>query len=202
MLTFVFLLPFVFKSCRYRGLVAGSPAKRGANLVKIRLQLPRAAAGQKLYLHTKNSVLRVLIAIFLLFLATSCFEEGDCLVTNSHLIRVSLREFEKTTPITILFDSVYTPGYPAFYKNISAATLELPIDPGKTEMVYVFTYEGTVDSIKFGWDNLSVVHSPTCGAFPYQRNLVVPESTFGQDSVVVKDPSLTKNAKENVAIYF
>lgn len=181
----------------------GSPAKRGANLVKIRLRLPRAAAGQKLYLHTKNSVLRVLLAIFLLFLATSCFEEGDCLITNSHLVRVKLWEFEKTTTaVGIRFDSIYSPGYPAIYKNDSTATLELPIDPGKTEMVYVFRYSGTVDSLKFGWDNLSVIHSPTCGAFPYQRNLVVSESTFGQDSVVVKDPSLTKNATQNVAIYF
>jgi hypothetical protein len=182
--------------------VGRSGAKRGANLVKIRLGLPRAAAGQKLYLHTKNSVLRVLIAIFLLLVATSCFEEGDCLITNSHYVKVTLLGSETRTEVTILFDSVYTPGYTAYYKNVAAKRLELPVNPGETQMLYVLRYLGKVDSVRFGYDNLTVVHSPTCGAFPYQRNLAVLESTFPQDSVVVTDPSLLKNGNENVRIYF
>jgi hypothetical protein len=177
-------------------------AKRGAKLAKIRLRLPRGAAGQKLYLHTKNSVLRVLIVIFLLLFATSCFEEGDCLITNSHYVKVSLRNSEEGTVATILFDSVYTPGYPAYYKDVSLAGMELPVNPGETEMLYVMRYLGKVDSVAFGYDNLTVVHSPTCGAFPYQRNLVLTQSTFKQDSVVVTDPTLLKSARENVRIYF
>jgi hypothetical protein len=178
-------------------------AKRGANLRKISLHVSRRAAGQKLYLRTKNSVLRLAGLTFLMLLVTSCFDEGDCLITNSNTIKVSLRSFkEKTKPVEVTFTSISIPGDTVLYENIKTQGFLLPVDPGRTEMQYAMSYGTRSDTITFGYNSLSVVLSPTCGAFPYQRNLIIKETTFGQDSIVVVDQSLLKNVAENVRIYF
>jgi hypothetical protein len=182
----------------------GGPfAKRGANLRKISLDGSRWAAGQKLYLRTKNSELRLAGLIFLMIVASSCFDEGDCLVTNSNLIRVSLLNFSDKKPAKILFTSVSIQGETLLYPpNTELTTLVLPVDPGRTEMEYVLEYQGKSDTIRFSYDNFSFVLSPTCGAFPYQQNLVVAETTFGEDKVVITDKSLLRNVAENVRLYF
>ena len=181
----------------------GEPcAKRGANLGKISLDPSRWAAGQKLYLRTKNSVLRLAGLIFLMFIASSCFDEGDCLVTNTNLIKVSLFTFSDKKPAKILFTSVSIPGEGILYENKELTALVLPVDPGRSEMVYVLAYNGKSDTLKFRYDNMTYVLTPTCGAFPYQQNLGVSETTFGEDKVVITDKSLLRNVAENVRLYF
>src|SRR5689334_19916911 len=98
---------------------AGTPsAKRGANLGKISLQASQRPAGQKLYLRTKNSVLRRIGLIFLALVAFSCFNEGDCLITSSNLIKVSLKLFsDKKTEVKKTFTSIAIPGDTVLYTN-------------------------------------------------------------------------------------
>jgi hypothetical protein len=179
--------------------------KRGANLRKITpfTAVPTVigTARQKLYLRVKNSVLRALIAIFLVVMVSSCFEEGDCLITNSHTIKVSLSTVNAVD--TVHFDSVYIVGYDTpVYNDTTLIQVNLPVDPGLTEMTYVFQYLGKTDTLAMSYDNFVIVPSPVCGALTYQRNLLITKSTFGQDSVVVTERSLLRNVEENAIIYF
>ena len=190
------------------------PGKRGANLGKITLCWPpipvirtRGTDCQKLYLRVKNSVLRVLIAVFLLIIVSSCFEEGDCLITNSHIVKVSLKQFkDKTTAEKVLMDSVYIPGVATVFKpdkpTDSVTQVNLVIDPSLTQVQYVFRYHGKTDTLDLTYDNFVVIPSPTCGALLYQRNLAISESTFGQDSIAITERSLLRNVGENVSIYY
>jgi hypothetical protein len=147
--------------------------------------------------------LRLAGLIFLALVASSCFDEGDCLVTNSNLIKVSLWESkDKKKAKQIPFTSIAIPGDTVLYANKSMATFDLPVDPGLNEMQYVLQYSGKTDTLIFRYNTLNVVHSPTCGAFPYQRNLEIMKSTFPLDSAVVVNQSLGKNVTENVKIYF
>lgn len=177
-------------------------AKRGANLGKISLVSSRWAAGQKLYLRVKNSELRLAGLIFLMLVASSCFDEGDCLVTNSNLIKVSVYKFSDKKASKVLFTSISVPGEGVLYENEELSAFVLPVDPGRTEMQYVLAYGGKSDTVKFRYDNMTLVLSPTCGAFPYQQNLGVLETTFGEDKVTITDKSLLRNVAENVRIFF
>jgi hypothetical protein len=184
----------------------GRALKRGANLRKITfvaLPIVIGTAAQKLYLRVKNSVLRLLVAIFLLVTAVSCFDEGDCLITNSHVIKVSVKPFVKNALDTLHFDSVYIPGYKTpVFKDTTLSQVNLPVDAGLIQMTYVFKYQGKTDTVAFAYDNFVIVPSPTCGALTYHRNLLVTKSTFGQDSVVITERSLLKDVKQNAVIYF
>lgn len=133
---------------------------------------------------------------------SSCFDQGDCLITNSNIIRVSVHSAVNQRAVTIAFDTVAVLNDTILYKTSSQGKLALPVDPGVTEMTYIFAYGDKFDTLSLGYDNLSVVLATACGAFPYQRNLVVTRSTFAQDSVVITNPSLFKDVTENVRIYF
>jgi len=146
---------------------------------------------------------RALAAVFFLLVLSSCFDQGECLITNSNMVRVSLRSMKDKTVITVALKSVSVLNHDtALYANADASALLLPVDPGVNETSYLFVYGDKTDTLSLGYDNQTVVLAPQCGAFPYQRNLTVTNSTFGQDSVVVTNPSLLKDAVENVRIYF
>jgi len=145
---------------------------------------------------------RALKAILLVLGLSSCFDQGECLITNTHLVKVSLRKKVDNTAATVHFASVAVLEDTVLYTNLDSAALSLPVNPGVTEMTYVLNYGSSADTLSLGYSNQSVVLAPSCGAFPYQRNLVITGSTFGQDSVVVTNSSLLKDVLENVRIYY
>lgn len=133
---------------------------------------------------------------------SSCFDKGDCLITNTNIVKVGLRTMKDKKPATVNFVSIAVLGDTVLYQNKSLASVELPVDPAKTEVSYVFVYGVKTDTLSLAYTNQTIVLSPDCGAFPYQRNLSITRSTFGQDSVVVTDQSLLRGVKENVQIFF
>ena len=162
----------------------------------------RGAERQKLYLRTKNSIVRTLAVLFLMLALSSCFDQGDCLITNSNLVQVSVRDFKTRAAVNVTFETVAIQGGDTLYTNKTVAALSLPVNPGLNETSFVFVHAGKTDTLSLGYSNETVVLAPVCGAFPFQKNLATTYSTFGQDSVEVTDRSLTKNAAENVRIYF
>jgi hypothetical protein len=133
---------------------------------------------------------------------SSCFDQGECLITNTNIIRVSLHKKKDNAVAQVTFESVAVLEDTVLYTNKTLSSLDLPVNPGVTEMTYVFDYGTDADTLSLRYTNQSVVLSPSCGAFPYQRNLAVAGSTFGADSVEVTNQSLLKDVKENVRIYF
>jgi hypothetical protein len=147
---------------------------------------------------------RALSAIILMLAVSSCFDEGECLITNTNIVKVGLRSKETGDLVKVKFDSVsiqYSDS--VYYIGQEVQGLGLPVNPGVTEMMYVLAYGGIKDTVLLSYTNQSVVLAPHCGAFPFQNNLVVVKySTFGLDSVGVTNQSLLRNVAENVRIYF
>jgi len=153
-------------------------------------------------------MVRALVAIILLLAVSSCFDEGECLITNTNIMKVSLRLKETGELVSVTFDSVSIPHTDSvYYINQNVQGLGLPVNPGVTEMSYVLAYgginSGIKDTVSFAYTNQSVVLAPHCGAFPFQKNLVVVKyTTFGLDSVAVTNQTLLRDVVENVRIYF
>jgi hypothetical protein len=145
---------------------------------------------------------RALAAVFSLLVLASCFSDGECLITNTNLVKVSFRAKKDNSIASVAFKSISVLNDVVLYKNTSESVVRLPVNPGLNETSFVFVYGDKTDTLSLGYDNLTAVLAPHCGAFPYQRNLKVLNSTFGQDSVVVTNPSLLRDVPENVRIYF
>ena len=183
---------------------ACSDGRKRRKFRKNTLGVAQPAERQKLYLRTKNSIVRALVAIILMLVVSSCFDEGECLITNTNIVKVSLRLRETGQLVRVKFDSVsiqYTDS--VYYIGQEAQGLGLPVNPGVTEMTYVLAYGGLNDTVSLAYTNQSNVLAPHCGAFPFQKNLVVVRyTTFGLDSVGVTNQNLLKDVAENVRIYF
>jgi hypothetical protein len=180
-----------------------SSSRKRRKFRKNTLRGAQPAERQKLYLRTKNSILRALVAIILMLAVSACFDEGECLITNTNIVKVSLRSKQTGQLVSITFDSVSIAHTDSvYYINKQVQGLGLPVNPGVTEMAYVLAYGGKKDTLLLTYTNQSVVLGPACGAFPFQKNLAVKYSTFGQDSVAVTNETLLRDVAENIRIYF
>ena len=188
---------------------ACSSSRKRRKFRKNTLRRAQPAERQKLYLRTKNSIVRALVAVILMLAVASCFDEGECLITNTNIVKVSLRLKETGELAKVQFDSVsiqYTDS--VYYIGQQVQGLGLPVNPGVTEMTYVLAYGGAEygglkDTVSLAYTNQSVVLAPHCGAFPFQKNLVVVKyTTFGLDSVGVTNQNLLRDVTENIRIYF
>jgi hypothetical protein len=145
--------------------------------------------------------LRIIFGLFLSCLLVACFEEGDCLITNTTLVKVNLKSAKTRKDTTLTFARITTGPY-LLYENRQLALLDLPVDPTATQTLFVLQRGDRKDSLTFEYRNESVVLSPTCGAFDYQRDVKVVKNTLGLDSVRWLNNRLIKNVKVNVEIFF
>ena len=146
-------------------------------------------------------ILRFLFGLFFSFLLVACFEEGDCLITNTTLVKVNLKSAKTRRDTTLTFARVTTGPY-TLYENRQLALLDLPVDPDTTRTLFVFQRGEIKDSLIFEYRNESVVLSPACGAFDFQRDVKVVKNTMGLDSVRWLNNRLVKNVKVNVEVFF
>lgn len=160
--------------------------------------------GAKTYIcGLKSHLLRSLaLGIVLLVLASSCFEQGDCLVTNTTLVRVNLKKLKNRADTTITFTSVKLENGLVVYENKALTLLELPVDPYKTVTTFVLQRGTRTDQLTFQYRNESRVLSPTCGAYIYQKDMEVINNSLGVDSVRWINRQLFKSLKSNVEVYF
>ncbi len=164
--------------------------------------LPANTDPQKVYLRTKNSRLRAFLFIGCCLLLASCFDKGDCLFTNTDVVKVNLMDLD--TPSishTVTFDSVFIPGS-VYFDNAqgTVSTLYVAVDPRKTQTEYVFRQLNRSDTLVLSYTNQTIVLSPDCGAYQYQDNLDVVYSTF--DSVHIINQRLLTSVAVNVQIFF
>lgn len=135
-------------------------------------------------------------------LMASCFEQGDCLITNSNVMQVSLKSATTKAGISILFDSVYVPGDTLVYRDKNVGTLALPVDQSRTETMYVFKQATRRDTIIFTYTNQILVLSPDCGAFVHHNDLWYRYSTLPKEQIRIITPQLGKNVTNNLDLYF
>lgn len=159
--------------------------------------------GPKTYICRFNfSVLRVWLPFLCLLMGTSCLDVGDCLVSNSNLVRVSLKSVKTKKDSTVAFTSVKLANGTVLYANKGLSSLELPVDPSATVTAFYFQRDALNDTLIFQYRNEAVVVSPDCGAFPFQKDVNLVHNTFERDSVRWLNNQLSKTAKVNVEVFF
>lgn len=154
---------------------------------------------QKVYLRTKNSLLRAFLFIGCCLLLVSCFDKGDCLFANTDVIKVNLVNRAKPASAKkMLFTSVAPAGQVLFPNPDSVSTIYLVADPRKTEVEYTLVHGGITEKLIINYSNQTIVLSPDCGAYIFQTGLNVKETTF--DSVRVTNDRLLNTVAVNIEI--
>ncbi len=154
----------------------------------------------------KIPVVRALLIGILVFLFSSCYDKGDCLHTDTNLVGISLKRKSDGVAQSVLFSSIQIENISKeIHKDTTASSLFLPVDPTQTETVFLLNYDDKKQRIKFTYRNETSIPTSDCGAFVYQKDLEISETTFGKDSIRVINKQLIKNVKTptiNVEIFF
>lgn len=131
----------------------------------------------------------------------SCFDKGDCLFTNTNVVKVALKDAAApATAKPVDFVSIHIPDAGILYENVNLTTFPIVVDPRTTETKFVFQYGARSDTLVLGYTNQTVVLSTDCGSFNYQNDLEVKYSTFGIDRVIIKEQRLHTNVTLNLEI--
>ena len=137
----------------------------------------------------------------------SCFDKGDCLKTNTDLVRVIFKKKTTGANLAVRLNSVTPQGYPSVVlisnQDVSA-TFNLAIDPNKTFTNFIFDYKvGDVsdkDTLKLTYRPLARVPATDCGAFLYFTDLNYVKTGF--DSIrIINQQLLSDGSIINVQIF-
>lgn len=149
--------------------------------------------------------------IFVMLVVTSCFNKGDCLKTNSDLVRISFRKKSDGKQDTLLIKSLVAEGFSAVYaanKTVNGEVISLPINPNQTTTNFIFNYTfkrnkqefARIDTLKLTYRPLARVPASDCGAFLYFTDLNYTKTGF--DSIRIVNPQLLADATiVNVQIF-
>jgi hypothetical protein len=163
---------------------------------------PLQGGPQKVYLRSKNSLLRAFFFIGVSLILASCFDRGDCLITNTNIVKVDLKDVASPKiSRTAIFTSIHIPDVGVLYQQDTLSTLLLVVDPRVEETKFVFQYNNRSDTLVLGYTNQTLVLSPDCGSFNYQSELEVRYSTFGTGNAIIKNQRLLTTVPLNVEIY-
>ena len=163
---------------------------------------------QKLYLRFKNSLVKAVLLIFLIFLSSSCFNQGDCLITASGYTRIDLYDKANRRPKLIAFDSIAVSGTESIlYRDSIRTTIFLPVNPREDTTRFTLNYDGKSDFITVKYSAETRIISPDCGAFVYFKNLEILKTSFDQSLIKLVNAQLLKDVVHqkyvtNLQIFF
>ena len=157
---------------------------------------------QKVYLRTKNSLLRFFLFIGFCLALTSCFDKGDCLLNSTDIIKFQLYTIDSPYVVKkVKFTALASPGIGLTYNTTDTLSFfGLKTDPAQLTTEYVFQRGTRYDTLILSYTQQTVVLSPDCGAYNYRKDLTVQHSTFGPNKVVVVNPLLLTTTAVNVEI--
>jgi hypothetical protein len=138
----------------------------------------------------------------LLFLA-SCFNEGDCLITSTNLVKVDLFERTNGTSQPLKFIRVHQleDDLELLASDTTVSTFQLPLSPDRLESSFEFmTFDSVTYLLSLRYTKFTRVIAADCGAFQYYQDLKVDSTTF--DHVKVTSPQLFTSVKSNLQVYF
>lgn len=169
---------------------------------KYSLTYPSADGLKKYICAANNANLRALTFLLCLLVASSCFEQGDCLITNSTIAKIKLKSLKTKADTSFTFTSVQAVGGLELYKGKKLSALELSVNPSTTQTMFILIQADRKDTLTLSYRNELIVIAPDCGAFEFQKDLAISKNTMGRDSVRVLNNQLTKSATVNAEIYF
>ncbi len=152
---------------------------------------------------------KAVLLIFLIFLSSSCFNKGDCLITASELTRIDLYQKSDKQPKTILFLSIKTSGYGTTLQqdSVNSSTLLIPVNPNGDTTRFTFNYGEKSDFITVSYSSATRIIAPDCGAFTYYSNLGIVNTSFDRSLIklvntrLLRNPANNKNAT-NLQLFF
>jgi len=152
---------------------------------------------------------KAVLLIFLIFLSSSCFNKGDCLITASELTRIDLYQKTDKQSKTILFLSITASGYGTTFQqdSVNSSTLLIPVNPNGDTTRFTFKYDERSDFITVSYSSATRIIAPDCGAFTYYSNLGIVNTSFDRSLIklvntrLLRNPANNKNAT-NLQLFF
>jgi len=142
----------------------------------------------------------ILLALF----ASGCYEQNDCLVNNSNILKITLKGKTLGKDTSVTFTSIRklnTAG--DLYTNKLLGSLEVPLEIQDSITTVIFNYNEKLvavsDTMVVAYRNQSRVINPYCGAYLYQVDVNVPKTDF--EKVKVTTPVLLTTVTKNLEIF-
>ncbi len=134
----------------------------------------------------------------------SCFEQTDCLINNTNILKISLKGLTLGKDTTVTFISIHVlKAETILYTNKELKTLEVPLLTTDSTTTVVFNYTEKTklvsDTLVVGYRNELRVISIDCGAFLYQHDINIPKTTF--EKTKVTSSVLLTTATKNLEIF-
>jgi hypothetical protein len=144
-------------------------------------------------------MVRSVLLIFLIFFSSSCFNQGDCLITASGYTKIDLYQKSNKQPKTIFFSPIIVSGNGSTLRrdSLTATALLLPVNPNGDTTRFTLNYEGKSDFITVKYSSQSRIISPDCGAFTYYTNLEIVNTSFDPGLIKLVNTYLLKDAVNN-----
>ena len=153
--------------------------------------------------------MKAVLLIFLIFLCSSCFNQGDCLITASGSTKIDFYQKADKLPKLISFSSIFISGYGSvlYQDSVSASSLLLPVNPSGDTTRFTLNYDGKSDFITVKYSTETRIISPDCGVFTYYKDLEIVHTSFDQGVIKLINTQLLidavhqKNAT-NIQVFF
>ncbi len=150
--------------------------------------------------------MRILLLFFICLVMSSCFTQGDCLVSATNQMRIIFKKKKTTTDTAVTITYVEISGTDTLLSD-SAATSDflLPLN-GKVDTTRFIihrikagdpTVTGT-DTLTVKYDIQGSVATPDCDAYTYYQNLRVIRFNRGDSLLKIYDRNLAKDPSSQV----
>lgn len=134
----------------------------------------------------------------IIFLLTGCLNEADCLITGTNQVKIAFKNASNAARV-ITFNSITVSGLSTpFIPSGPVSSVQLPVNPELSEVVFTFTFEDRVETMRLTYKTRAEVISPDCGVLLNYENLEVVDTSFELYSVVTNQ--LLIKAPVNVEI--
>ena len=136
----------------------------------------------------------------------SCFEQNDCLINNTNILKVALKGKATGKDTTVTFISIQAVGVINGDIDVSKPIVNLvniPVQISDSVTTILFKYNKNskiiTDTLMVTYRNETRVISEDCGAFLYQHDLAVPKTTFEKVRIITS--VLLTTDKKNIEIF-
>lgn len=148
--------------------------------------------------------MRAVLLILMGLIFFGCFEQNDCLINNTNILKITLKGKTLGKDTTVTFISIRALNLEdELYTNKALGSLEVPLQTRDSTTTIVFDYNAKAqmvsDTLVVTYRNETRVISPECGAYLYQHDVLVPKTNF--EKVRVTAPILLTTVKKNVEIF-
>ena len=133
-----------------------------------------------------------------------CFEQPDCLINNTNILKITLKGKTLGKDTTVAFISIRDIKEPAaLYLNQALGSIQIPVQINDTVTTVVFEYTEkslpVSDTLVVAYQNQTRVISPDCGAYLYQIDVKIPKTNF--EKTKVTNSILSTSATKNLEIF-